>query len=360
MLFGRKIYADTFSEIHSLIRPWLDGEFWDFESEPVRPGSIYVVGRQQTKDNTDKFRTMAEQHGCCMILSNPHEGSKTMVSQIIMMGLEDLARQHRMLIVGGGDMSDRWPCMRYDSFLARILDYPENQAAVRHTDSIFSTVSKPYSFLFLNGTARPHRQWMIDRMQHLGLLDRALWTNLDSNMGPIRLLPPGYELERYRNNLELAQQSQGFVKDRLFGQSWGEVYLEPRLYVDTYFSVITETVFDYAHSFRTEKIAKVLAMGHPWLAVANAGFYRDLRDLGFRTFDSIIDERFDSIDSDIDRLEAIAAEISRLCAEDLPAFLAAAQPVCKYNQQHLNDLIPDLRQKFVSRFFNFLLAHTHG
>jgi hypothetical protein len=360
MLLGRKIYADTFCEVHDLLRPWLDGEYWDFESEPVRSGSIYLVGRQQTLLNTHKFRDMAERHDCVMVLSNPHEGSNTMALQIRSMGLEDLAQQGKMLIVGGGNMDPDWPCLHYDSFLARMFDYPDNRAAVETIDSIFTKTHKPYDFLFLNGAARPHRRWLIDHLKHAGLLDRALWTNLDSAAGDLQFLPDQYELEQYRCNLVAAAQHTGFVKNVLFSEQWGEVYIHPPLYHDSYFSVVTETIFDYPYSFRTEKMAKVLAMGHPWIAVSNQGFYRDLRDLGFQTFDHMIDESFDSIGDGETRLSMILQQITDLCHTNLDAFLAAAEPVCKYNQQHLRSLAPQLRKQFASRFFNFILAHTHG
>jgi len=360
MLLGRKIYADTFCEVHDLLRPWLDGEYWDFETEPIRPGSIYLVGRQQTLTNTEKFRHMALEQDCVMILSNPHEGSKTMALQIRAMGLEDLAQQKKMLIIGGGDMDQSWPCLRYDSFLARILGYQENQDASQCITDVFAKQHKPFDFLFLNGASRPHRRWMMDQLRDCGLLEKALWTNLDRAAGPLNFLPPGYELARYQSNLVQAQHSEGFVKDTLFGKQWGDVYVNPAPYIDTYFSVITETIFDYPHSFRTEKIAKALAIGHPWIAVTNQGFYRDMHSLGFKTFDTVIDESFDQVEDNQTRLHMILSEIRRLCASDLNSFLAAAKPVCKYNQALLKELVPQLRQQFATRFFNFVLAYTHG
>jgi hypothetical protein len=50
-------------------------------------------------------------------------------------------------------------------------------------------------------------------------------------------------------------------------------------YIDTYFSVVTETIFDYPYTFRTEKIWKPMIMGHPFVAAANRGYYRDLHSV---------------------------------------------------------------------------------
>jgi len=123
--------------------------------------------------------------------------------------------------------------------------------------------------------------------------------------------------------------------------------------------VVTETVFDYPYSFRTEKIWKPIAMGHPWIAVANAGYYRDMRRLGFRTFDSAIDESFDTIENNQDRIERIAQVIEDLCSQDLESFLKECYNTCKYNQQHLAEMRVRVREEFPNRFRQFIQQHRH-
>jgi hypothetical protein len=124
--------------------------------------------------------------------------------------------------------------------------------------------------------------------------------------------------------------------------------------VDTYFSLVTETIFNHPYSFFTEKIAKPLAMGHPWVVAGNYGYYRDIKKLGFKTFGHLIDERFDTIDSSQDRIERIATVVDDLCKSDLPAFLAEAQEICIYNQQHLKEVAGRLKSEFPTRLINFI------
>ena len=146
----------------------------------------------------------------------------------------------------------------------------------------------------------------------------------------------------------------GFVKHELFDNKWGDVYVKANLYLDTYFSVVTETVFEYPYSFRTEKIWKPISIGHPWVAVANCGYYRDLHNLGFKTFGNLIDESFDSIDNNVDRLTRISQVIRDLCQQDLASFLNECYNVCKYNQQHLAELQPRVQKEFPDRFYQFI------
>jgi hypothetical protein len=116
-------------------------------------------------------------------------------------------------------------------------------------------------------------------------------------------------------------------------------------------------VFEYPYSFRTEKIAKPLAIGHPFIVAANTGFYRDLRNLGFRTFDNVIDESFDTIENHQDRMNRIFEIVKDLCRQDLQSFLAECFNICKYNQQHLIELIPQLQQQFPEKFFKTINQH---
>jgi hypothetical protein len=153
------------------------------------------------------------------------------------------------------------------------------------------------------------------------------------------------------------QYQQKFVKNELFDNLWGEIYLRAEPYIDTYFSLITETVCDYPYSFRTEKIYKPIAMGHPFVAVANRGFYRDLHNTGFQTYHTLIDESFDQIDNNQDRLDRIAHVVQDLCASDLDEFLVAARAISKYNQQHMAELGPRIYQEFPDRFWRFLQQH---
>ena len=98
-------------------------------------------------------------------------------------------------------------------------------------------------------------------------------------------------------------------------------------------------------------------MGHPFVAVANRGFYRDLHNTGFQTYHTLIDESFDQIDNNQDRLDRIADVVQDLCASDLDEFLVAAQAISKYNQQHMAELGPRIRQEFPDRFWRFLQQH---
>jgi hypothetical protein len=171
---------------------------------------------------------------------------------------------------------------------------------------------------------------------------------------PVRSLPVEYEVPRYRQNVKESITDSQYIKFDVFNNQWGEIYLELAPYMDTYFSLVTETVLEYPYSFFTEKIAKPLAIGHPWIAATNRGFYRDLHNLGFRTFGHVIDESFAQLDNIQDRMERIVQVTQDLCSSNLVEFLSACEDVCKYNQQHLREVVEKENNTFPQRFFQFV------
>ena len=378
MLDGRNLVVDTFSDVYDILKPWTDHEFWDLSQHVPIANSIYVVGRKQCVEQRDLVHQMALDPQYRVVFANSAEGSSTQIAQLKALKLEQLVLDKKILLLTGGDLPPEYPHLLHEHFLVRILAYNENLQEMKKTDDIFSKLNKPYKFLFLNGRARPHRKYLWEKLRLAGLLDQALWSMLDgrgtgyrtlslkhngtellSTNTPIQHLPPQYEVDRYRNNtVASSDYPHQFIKFGMFNNEWGEIYLESAPYVDTYFSLVTETVLEYPYSFRTEKIAKVLAMGHPWICATNSGFYQDLRNMGFQTFHTLIDETFDQIENSQDRIDRVFTVVKDLCQSDLPAFLAASRSICKYNQQRLHELVEQEISTFPDRFFNFIEQHN--
>ena len=375
MIDGFRLVIDTMSEVFDLLKPYANEVFWDFGSVALHPGSVYVIGRQHLLDHMERIKTAAATGQYTMIFANSAEGSWTLETQLKQLHVDDLVRGKKLLLIGGAEIDQQYPCLTHEYFLSTILGYPENIEAQQYTDRIFSKCNKPYKLLFLNGRARPHRKYLYERFKRNGVLDHALWTMLDAKPTIVRsfnfvegginvmatpselqYLPDYYEVERYRNPVfGPIIEDRSFLKQELFRLEWGEIYLEPAPYIDTYFSLVTETVCaESMNSFRTEKMAKPLAMGHPFIVASTSGFYRDLRNLGFRTFEGIIDESFDLIENAQQRMDRVIEIVHDLCQQDLTSFLSACRDTCKYNQQHLAELREQVNREFPDRFFQFV------
>lgn len=358
MLGNRKLVADTRCGIYDLIKPYVDVLIWDFkkhlqDNPDLIDGAVYVLGPDLMRTNADLVREFSQRNTVQIVYSNPSEGSETMLNHCRAYRIADLVEQGRIWIVTGGYVPDNYVNFYYENFLPKLLDYEENIRAIDQYRKEYSR-TRPYKFLCLNGRYRPHRAQLLTKLG--SLKDLAIWTNLDSQSGPIKVLDPRFEHAHVATPITLPDT--GFVKNNLFNNKWGEIYLKAELYQATYFSLVTETVFDYPYSFRTEKIWKPIAIGHPFIAVANQGFYRDLHNLGFQTFGSVIDESFDQIENGADRLDRIVEIVQDLCQQDLASFLDSCYNTCKYNQQHLEELRHQVRQEFPDRLHEFLNNNT--
>ena len=390
MLGRHKLILDYHSELFPALRPYADGQFWNISKHTIVPDAVYVFCREHVNKYNHEIQQLAASGQVTVVIDNAAEGSETLATWCFTKGLIHLIEQRKILLVGGGDMdATMWPYMSYEYFLPKIFDFTENIATGAKIKEFFQIVDKPYKFLFLNGRQRSHRKYLLERFAMSGLLDQSLWTNLDTNLilvqslpqarwqnfnniesirihlfdqgqdlmdRPIDLhyLPEAYEHRDFRKKIGSPVDQSGFAKKLLFGNTWGDAVVDESAYRDTYFSLVTETVFNYPYSFRTEKIWKPIAVGHPFIAVANTGFYRDLRKLGFKTFGHLIDESFDTIENSQDRIERIAQVVENLCQQDLASFYKECYNICKYNQEHYVEYRQRVPREVPDQFLNFI------
>jgi len=347
MLGNRRIVVDEWAEVWDLLKPYADESFWQWPDQ-LDPDATYIVGRVVLKEHWQAITAWANIHPGRIVFSNPAEGSETILLQLTRLRIKEQVRQGEILLLTSGDMEPGWNYCKTDCYFSNIVEYLENLRAHESYPEVYHKQNKPYDFLFLNGRLRPHRKYLIDAMRDRKLLDQALWTNLNDrvemvwssqlqtgNSEPVRLLPTQYEIDRALPNMSTVPT--GFVKHHLFGNTWGDAEVNPAPYTDTYFSVVTETIFDYPHTFRTEKIWKPMIMCHPFVAAANLGYYRDLHSAGFQTFGHLIDESFDQIDDPKSRADRIVDVVADICYNGAASFLESARSVCKYNYQQLRE-----------------------
>lgn len=366
MLGTHRLVVDTWAEVYDLLKPYADEEFWQFETIKFDPASIYVIGRVQLKEHYLRIVELANQYPGRIVFSNPAEGSQTIILQLKRLRIYDLVREGKILLLTSGNLEPGFNELSTDCYFSNIVEYLENIEASKRSSDVYDKIAKPHSFLFLNGRLRPHRKYLIDQFRGRGLLNLALWTNMQTtvdmpwtsalqtgNDEPIRLLPAYYEIERAVPNLDLALEH-NFIKHYLFNNTWGDAIINPQAYVDTYFSVVTETIFDYPYTFRTEKIWKPMIMCHPFIVAANAGYYRDLHRAGFKTFGHLIDESFDTIENPQVRADKIVDVVADICYNGASSFLTAAEDICKYNQQHLREHNRREREQLPKNFARYI------
>ena len=95
---------------------------------------------------------------------------------------------------------------------------------------------------------------------------------------------------------------------------------------------------DFAPSSITEKAYKAIACRRPFISFSTPYWLEDLRNLGFKTFDGIINENYDRVTDNNTRLNMIVDEIERisnLSKPDLDKLVLDCQEIAEYNYNKL-------------------------
>jgi hypothetical protein len=102
-------------------------------------------------------------------------------------------------------------------------------------------------------------------------------------------------------------------------------------FMDCAFFVVTETCFWDRKTHLTEKIFKPIVMKMPFILLGPAHNLKYLRSYGFKTFGDWIDESYDEIDDNIERIDAVIRVLKDLEGQDLNNLLREMAPVIEHN-----------------------------
>lgn len=94
----------------------------------------------------------------------------------------------------------------------------------------------------------------------------------------------------------------------------------------------------------TEKTAKCLVAGKPFIMYNTVGQLSRLREMGFQTFSDLLDESYDTITNDEQRFDAIQQEIRRLAKQDFlqrQELLTNLQKISNYNRDNYANIIKE-------------------
>jgi len=126
--------------------------------------------------------------------------------------------------------------------------------------------------------------------------DNSRLSNLFKENEDVKTLPPFY------------LDTEDLVTNRAIHESTINNY-----YTETYFSIVNETTYFEGTPFLSEKIFKTIGMGHPFIMVTAPNSLQYLKKLGYKTYEPLINESYDNILDNGERMLAILDEVERLC-----------------------------------------------
>jgi hypothetical protein len=109
-------------------------------------------------------------------------------------------------------------------------------------------------------------------------------------------------------------------------------------YAESYFSIITEGDYnDIDRQAFTEKVLKCFLFKHPFIVIGLQDTLKLLRELGFMTFNDVINEKYDTLTFAKHRFESAIKEIKKLNSyniHELRDLYNELQPILDYNREH--------------------------
>jgi len=216
------------------------------------------------------------------------------------------------------------------------------------------TRTRPYTFVALS---RTHKWWraavMADLLQS-NMLSQSLWSY--NTALPLGDDPADNPIEHLPNvDVDVFMQNGPYRCDTLtVGEHNNHALVVPEHYTDAYFNVVIETHFDADGSggaFLTEKTFKPIKNAQPFVLIAPAGSLQCLRDLGYRTFDSVLDNAYDLETNNTQRWLKVKHTLQQIQQDPHGIFLQCQEDLV-YNQRlfqstkldRLNTLFRKLKQ----------------
>jgi len=222
---------------------------------------------------------------------------------------------------------------------------------------------KEKTYLCFNRTLRPHRLILLSLLLKENLVDAGFYSFFHNNIIDDNLYTQfvgTHEVYFDKQLLDEAKKSYIDNLDRLplrlnIEQSQNKISLDHddyRYFENSLLSLVTETFYfeeavkdNCGHKikfndgiFFTDKIFKPISMCHPFILVSRPHMLKSLRQLGYKTFSPFINEEYDDIEHNGERLVAIVDELNRihnLSEEEKKEWIINVLPIAIHNYKHI-------------------------
>jgi hypothetical protein len=261
---------------------------------------------------------------------------------------------NRLVLVKNDSSKIGFHKMKYENFTLNTFFFPHFfLSTYNHLNQYINPVSeKPKiepdkKFLCLNRRVFYHKYQIIEELFKRGLLDETRLTWVD-NYTPLKMIDLDLAYKLKINGLEFKSiQLEG---DVMYGSrlSYHDEFLftiNPEWYYKSKVDIITETMLYDEAIHITEKTYKSIYLGLPFVVSATKGHLKHLRDMGFKTFNSVINEDYDEINNKHKVKNVVDAAIKLSNVYNKPEVLE----ICKFNKELYSDV--DFRKKICKKYF---------
>jgi len=210
---------------------------------------------------------------------------------------------------------------------SRFIDLTEQRTSLKLDKNITK------DFLMLMGRSAPTRDALYDKLEHHAQNSIMIY---------------------HRSNHWQWPNHPGYVGEDSAPTQW-QKSLVPSLdlYNQCAFEVSSETM-TVEGSWFTEKTFRSIAAKTPLVLMGVPGMLKDLKNLGFKTFGEYIDESYDSIENESDRLSRLVATVNDIVANGSVDFANTVKSITDHNWNRLVELKGCFQINKDQRFLNLV------
>jgi hypothetical protein len=171
----------------------------------------------------------------------------------------------------------------------------------------------------------------------MGVFDKSIWSycaiDMDDQDNPLQVdLVPQL---RYRTQQFLARAPY-YADDFTDSERNNHSVMASELYQDSFCNIVTESQLDVDQSggvFLTEKTFKPIKHAQMFFIVGAAGSLAQLRKMGYRVFDDVLDNNYDTIEDPTQRWLALRDSIQQAYQQGLQDLYLRCQSDIEHNQR---------------------------
>jgi hypothetical protein len=204
-------------------------------------------------------------------------------------------------------------------------------------------------FNCLQKRLRGHRIWFYIRMFEEELLKHGLVSMNPFNTNTVYFEGRGVPTERAEIANSILPLLVHGKNNNDFDDSYYIKRIQDQVCLDSWVTVISEPSFsDYDQQlFLSEKVFKPIVCFHPFIVLGNKGSLKELRDMGYKTFEGFIDEQYDELPT-FERYDAIVESIKKIIAiEDKAGWFESMRPILEHNYENLKKNSTKINPAFI-------------